>query len=73
MKCKSTICPKKKQRELIFDRDILTCEYHSAMLAGLCLIGDHFREAGKTGQKLNVLVLGTGAGVLPMYIRHQFA
>ena len=41
MKTKSAICPKKKQRELIFDRDILTCEYHSAMFAGMSLIGDH--------------------------------
>lgn len=73
MKTKSAICPKKKQRELIFDRDVLTCEYHSAMLAGLSLIGDDLVQKAKDAVKLNVLVLGTGAGVLPMFIRHQFA
>jgi spermidine synthase len=73
MQAKSPICPKKKQRELIFDRDVLTCEYHSAMLAGLSLIGDHLVEKVKAGEKINVLVLGTGAGVFSMFLRHHFS
>lgn len=73
MKAKSSICPKKKQRELIFDRDVLTCEYHCAMLAGLSLIGETLIEKAKNAEKLNVLVLGTGAGVFSMFLRHHFA
>ena len=72
MQAKSPICPKKKQRELIFDRDVLTCEYHSAMLAGLSLIGDALIEKCKLGHKLSILVLGTGAGVFSMFLRHHF-
>lgn len=73
MKAKSSICPKKKQRELIFDRDLLTFEAHCAMISGLSLIGEALIEKAKNFAKLNVLVLGTGAGVLPMFLRQHFA
>ena len=69
MKTKSSICPKKKQRELIFDRDVLTCEYHCAMLSGLSLIADSLIAKAAKQEKLDVLICGTGAGVLSMFIR----
>jgi len=73
MKAKSSICPKKKQRELIFDRDLLTFEAHCAMISGLSLIGETLIQKAKNSEKLNVLVLGTGAGVLPMFLSQHFA
>jgi len=36
----SALMPKKKQKEVIFDRDTLTYECHQAMISGLCLIAD---------------------------------
>ncbi len=73
MKTKSTLCPKKKQRELVFDRDILTCEYHCAMLSGLSLVADHLITKASNNEKLHILVCGTGAGALSMFIRHHFS
>ena len=72
MKAKSSICPKKKQKELVFERDILTCEYHCAMLSGLSLISDHLDQKAKDGEKLRVLICGTGAGVFTMFVRQHF-
>lgn len=41
------------------------------MVAGLCL-GEPLIAKFKAGQKLKVLVCGTGTGVLTMYIRQHF-
>ena len=36
----SALMPKKKQKEVAFDRDDLTYECHHAMIAGLCLVAE---------------------------------
>ncbi len=72
MKTSSVLKPKKKQKEVIFDRDTLTCEYHHAMLSGLSLVCEKLSVKVKNsdeGKKLNILVLGTGTGVLTMFLR----
>jgi len=70
----SVLMPKKKQKEVVFDRDSLTYECHHAMLAGLCLISEKLSAKVKaTEHKLNILVLGTGTGILPMFLRTHFA
>lgn len=66
MKATSPIAPKKKQRVLVYNHDLLCCEYQYAMLAGPAL---SLKLAEKTG--LRILVLGTGAGLLSMFLRHQ--
>lgn len=66
IKTVSPIAPKKKQRTLVFNHDLLCCEYQYAMLAAPAL---NLKLAEK-GQ-LRILVLGTGAGLLPMFLRHQ--
>lgn len=66
VKATSPIAPKKKQRVLVYNHDLLCCEYQYAMLAGPAL---SLKIAEKTG--LRVLVLGTGAGLLPMFLRGQ--
>lgn len=66
LKAKSPIAPKKKQRILLFNHDLLCCEYQYAMLAGPSLT---LKLAEKP--HLRVLILGTGAGLLPMFIRGQ--
>ena len=76
MKTSSVLKPKKKQKEVIFDRDTLTCEYHHAMLAGLALVCEKLAakvKASEEGKKLNILVLGTGTGILTMFLRQHFA
>jgi len=73
MVTESTLMPKKKQKKVIFDRDILTYECHHAMLAGLCLISKNLCPKIKNdNKKLNILVLGTGTGILPMFLSRHF-
>lgn len=62
----SPVATKKKQRVLTFNHDLLCCEYQYAMLAGPAL---NLKLADKAN--LRVLVLGTGAGLLPMFLRSQ--
>jgi len=72
MKTTSVLRPKKAKKEVIFDRDTLTYECHQAMLAGLCLSAEKLCAQLKNAdlnKKLNILVLGTGTGVLPMFLR----
>jgi len=68
MKTQSVFCPSKKQRKVVFDYDTLTSEYHHTMIAGLNLVDWATRK-----EPIDVLVCGTGAGILPMFIRHNFA
>lgn len=66
IKAHSPIAPKKKQRILVYNHDLLCCEYQYGMLAGPAL---SLKLADK--EKLRILVLGTGAGLLPMFLRNQ--
>lgn len=66
IKTVSPLAPKKKQRTLVFNHDLLCCEYQYAMLAAPALT---LRLAEKGS--LRILVLGTGAGLLPMFLRSQ--
>jgi spermidine synthase len=62
----SPIALKKKQRVLVYNHDLLCCEYQYAMLAGPSLT---VKLAEKPS--VRILVLGTGAGLLPMFLRSQ--
>lgn len=66
LKAESVLCPPKKQRQVIFDRNALTFEVYHAMLAGLSLsdFGD---------RKLRILVCGTGVGVFTMFLKYHFS
>jgi tRNA1(Val) A37 N6-methylase TrmN6 len=64
MKAESALCPPKKDRQVVFDRKILTFEVYHAMLAALSLV--------PVGKQLKVCVAGTGAGVLSMYLASHF-
>ncbi len=66
LKAVSPLAPKKKQRVLVYNHDLLCCEYQYAMLSAPSLI------QGLVGKKdLRILVLGTGAGLLPMFLHSQ--
>ena len=66
MKVTSNIAPKKKQRILVVNHETISSEYQFSMLAGLSL------SKGLLEQKaLRVIVLGTGAGLLPMFLKNQ--
>jgi len=64
MMTESELCPPRKQRALIFDRHSLTFEVHQAMLAALSL-------TDLSAKKSKILVCGTGAAALPMFLRHN--
>ena len=58
---------KKKKKVLVYNHDRLSNEYQTAMLTGFTI-----NEAINGKDKLRMLVLGTGAGLLPMFLRSQF-
>ena len=66
VKAVSPIALKKKQRILTYNHELLCCEYQYAMLSGPALT---LKLGEKTG--LRILVLGTGAGLLSMFLRSQ--
>lgn len=65
LKANSSIAPKKKQRTLVINHDLLCSEYTYSMLSGLSLAPN---LAAKSN--LRILVLGTGAGLLPMFLKN---
>lgn len=60
--------PKKKQRIIAINHDYLCSEYQRAKMMGIGLTPASF---GDKETKLNFLVLGTGAGLLTMFIQSQ--
>jgi len=66
LKVTSTIAQKKKQRTLVLNHDILCCEYQYSMLSGMSLNPKLVEK-----DQLRILVLGTGAGLLPMFLKSQ--
>jgi ubiquinone/menaquinone biosynthesis C-methylase UbiE len=59
------MCPKKKTKVAILNHNHLTNEYQQGMLSGL------FLTPGIGAKPLNVLHLGTGAGIMPMFLKEQ--
>jgi len=49
----------------VLNYDFLTSEYQQAILAGLFMVPD---LAGEEVKPLKILHLGTGAGVMPMFL-----
>ena len=58
--------PAKKGKTAILNHDFLTNEYQQAMMASLFLTPDLAKKP------MNVLHLGTGAGIMPMFLQKQF-
>ena len=76
MKTQSVLRPKKNKKEVIFDRDSLTYECHQACFSGLSLVAEKLCAQLKNAElnkKINILVLGTGVGVLPMFLKQHFS
>lgn len=65
LKVTSQIAPKKKQRQLVVNHELISSEYQYAMLAGMSLTPKISEK-----QQIRILVLGTGAGLLPMFLRN---
>jgi SAM-dependent methyltransferase len=61
----SDLCPAKKGKIAILDLDWICGEYANTMLSGL------HRVPSLGQRKVSVLVLGTGAGNLPMFLQSQ--
>ena len=65
MNATSELCAKKKGKTTVFDFDGLVSEYQQAMLSGL------FMTPSLPDRPLNVLHLGTGAGIMPSFLVSQ--
>ena len=63
----SELCPKKKGKQAVLNYDWLTNEYQQAMLSALFLAP----SIAKEDRPLNILHLGTGAGVMAMFLASQ--
>ena len=63
----SELAPKKKGKVAVFDHDYLVSEYQRAMLSGLCQV-----PGLKNKEKLRILHLGTGAGIMSNFLISQF-
>jgi len=61
----SEMCPSKKGKTAILNHNHLTNEYQQGMLAGL------FMTPGFGVNSINALHLGTGAGIMPMFLKEQ--
>lgn len=61
----SELCPPKKGKQAILDLDWICGEYATTMLSGL------YRVPSLGKRKVKILVLGTGAGNLPMFLQSQ--
>ncbi|CAK0783523.1 hypothetical protein CVIRNUC_006722 [Coccomyxa viridis] len=54
--------------------EVLACEYHVSIVAGLSLIGDTLSKQRRAGKGLgSVLVIGLGGGALPIYLHDVFS
>lgn len=58
-------CPKKKGKKSVFNFEVLSHEYQYAILSGL------FQCPEILDKPLRVLHLGTGAGIMPMFLKTQ--
>lgn len=65
----SRLYEKKKQRVVVINHDYLCSEYQRAKMIGIGLAPAGFSTAEH--EKLNFLILGTGAGLLTMFIQSQ--
>lgn len=61
---------KKKGKKAVLNSDFLVSEYQQAMLAGLYTVPSLASEEEK---KLNILHLGTGAGIMPSFLQSQLS
>lgn len=50
------------------DHDYLASSYHSGIISGLTLISSYLREMVDKESKVNAVVIGLGAGLLPMFL-----
>ena len=64
----NTEVKKKKGKTAVLNTEFLVSEYQQAMLAGLYQVPS---LAFEENQKLNILHLGTGAGVMPSFLQSQ--
>lgn len=61
---------KKKGKKAVLNHEFLMSEYQQAMLAGLYQVPSFAHQEDK---KLNILHLGTGAGVMPSFLQNQLS
>ncbi|KAL9174494.1 hypothetical protein ABFS82_02G055800 [Erythranthe guttata] len=51
------------------DHEFLACEFHQGMIAGLLLFSIHSKRTSSAGGFVKTVIIGLGAGLLPMCMR----
>ncbi|XP_073314083.1 uncharacterized protein [Primulina huaijiensis] len=69
----SLVTPERLQRastsELNVDQNYLASSYHNGIISGLMLISLHLERLASFGSTVKTVVIGLGAGLLPMFFR----
>ena len=66
---RSPIWPTTDREFLYIEQNLMNSEYLAAMIAGLCPYYSAFEDSEKkTDKKFNFIILGTGAGILSMFV-----
>jgi spermidine synthase len=68
VKVRSPLWKTESDEFLYIDHNFLNSEYLCAMITGLCAYYNLFEDDTNKEKKSNFLVLGTGAGMLPMFL-----
>ncbi|KAM7488923.1 hypothetical protein LguiB_026407 [Lonicera macranthoides] len=56
------------RNELKVDHDYLASSYHTGIISGFMLISSYLESVASTGRTVKAIVIGLGAGLLPMYL-----
>lgn len=53
------------------DHSFLASSYHSGIVAGFMLIASNLENVASSGRTLNTIIIGLGAGLLPMFLHRS--
>ncbi|KAL5702798.1 hypothetical protein ACHQM5_027966 [Ranunculus cassubicifolius] len=51
------------------DHQYLASSYHGGIISGLTLVSTHLQDMASSGRTAKTVIIGLGAGLLPMYLR----
>ncbi|XP_068665189.1 uncharacterized protein [Aristolochia californica] len=57
------------RNHLKVDHCFLASSYHSGIISGLVLIASNLESAASLGKRVSMVIVGLGAGLLPMFLR----
>ncbi|KZV48453.1 methyltransferase-like protein 13-like [Dorcoceras hygrometricum] len=60
---------KASSSKILVDQNYLASSYHNGIISGLMLISLHLERLASVGNMVKTVVIGLGAGLLPMFLR----